>query len=36
VVVSYINPTQRASGGTVTQSGTTWIHTFTTSSNFVA
>jgi hypothetical protein len=40
VIVSYANPTQRGTGGTVTSytSGSTkyWVHTFTSSGNYVA
>ena len=40
VIISYINPTQRATGGTVTNyvsgSSTYWVHTFTTSGTFTA
>lgn len=40
VIISYIYPTQRSSGGTVTSytsgSNTYWVHTFTTSGTFIA
>jgi hypothetical protein len=40
VIVSYQNPTQRASGGTVTSyssgGNTFWVHTFTTSGTYIA
>jgi hypothetical protein len=40
VIISYVNPTQRATGGTVTSytsnSLTYWVHTFTTSGTFTA
>ena len=40
VIISYVNPTQRATGGTVSNYGSgltlTWVHTFTTSSTFSA
>jgi hypothetical protein len=34
-VISYVGP-QRATGGTVTSSGGSTIHTFTTSGTFIA
>lgn len=35
VIVRYTSATQKATGGTVTQVGGDWVHTFTTSGNFV-
>ena len=40
VIISYVNPTQKGTGGTVTSysgpQGLTWVHTFTTSGTFTA
>jgi hypothetical protein len=40
VIISYVNTTQRGSGGTVTSFGsgatTTWVHTFTSSGTYTA
>ena len=34
VVISYVSATQRGSGGTVTNDGTRWYHTFTSSGSY--
>jgi hypothetical protein len=40
VIISYVNTTQRGTGGTVTSYGsgatTTWVHTFTSSGTYTA
>jgi hypothetical protein len=40
VIITYTNPTQRGTGGTVTNyasgSNTVWVHTFTSSGTFTA
>jgi hypothetical protein len=36
VIISYVSATQRGTGGTVTSSGGSYIHTFTSSGTYTA